>query len=244
MSGEIDVTRGFQFDASDEGEEITLEKLNKLVLELAFRIAQGAITERELADGSITASKLAADIAAQLGIPDGSITTVKLAALAVTAAKIAADAVSNDKLANMLATTVKCNPTNIEGDPQDLQATVDESILLRRGGVLIWGGLSVAQQALSLRANSQGELMYRGSDSVNIVAGAYSSLGKVINFALPFADLTYTPMVNLNDLTYPEGYDVFAHKTAVSGMTIFVRRAANTGGLVTVNFDWMVVGKP
>jgi hypothetical protein len=99
MSGEISVVPGFLFDEVT-GETVTLQKLNKLVNELLAKIDAGAVSARELADGSISADKLDADIAAQLGgVADGSVTTAKLADLAVTTPKIADGAVTAAKLA-------------------------------------------------------------------------------------------------------------------------------------------------
>ena len=113
MSGEIDLRTGFLFSENGATETVTLEKLNRLVTELVLRVMAGAITERELADGSITADKLAADISAQLGVSDGSVST----------AKIVDDAVTNAKLAEMPALSVKGNPANVGGNPQDIAAS-------------------------------------------------------------------------------------------------------------------------
>jgi hypothetical protein len=77
MSGEVDLTHGFLFPEGSEEQVVTFGQLNKLVTDLVLRVMANAITARELADGSITADKLDADISAQLGIPDGSITTAQ-----------------------------------------------------------------------------------------------------------------------------------------------------------------------
>lgn len=127
MSGEIELRPGFQF-SSTENEAVTLAKLNRLVNEIVARIMAGSVTSRELADGSITSDKLDSDITAQLGVNDNSITT----------AKLVDDAVTNAKLAEMSPLTVKCNPVNAAGNPQDLQATTDNGVLARDGAVLKW----------------------------------------------------------------------------------------------------------
>ncbi|MDB4312106.1 hypothetical protein N9937_01620 [bacterium] len=79
MSGEIDVIAGYIWDVVNS-ETITLAKLNQMLQSATLRIAAEAVGTRELADGTITADKLDAEISAQLGIPDGSITTAKLVA--------------------------------------------------------------------------------------------------------------------------------------------------------------------
>jgi len=106
MSGEIKLVSGYVFDEAG-GEVITLEKLNKIIGDAVASVMAGAITATELADGSINADKLAAEISAQLGIPAGSITTAKLVDLAVTAAKLAADAVETDKIKDGAVTAAK-----------------------------------------------------------------------------------------------------------------------------------------
>jgi microcystin-dependent protein len=83
-SGGIDVTPG---RVLGETEEITPDKLNDLGLPV-LRVQAGAVTARELADGSISSDKLDVDLEAQLGVADGSVTTNKLADSAVTSAKI------------------------------------------------------------------------------------------------------------------------------------------------------------
>ncbi len=95
-SGEINLTPG---RVLDDNELLTTAKVNQIVGELLLRIKAGAITSRELADGSISADKLAVDLSAQLSLADGSVTTNKLASAAVTSAKLADDAVTAAKAA-------------------------------------------------------------------------------------------------------------------------------------------------
>jgi hypothetical protein len=78
-SGAVDITPGYLFNEDDSGETLTYAKLNKMPAEAILRIQAGAVTARELADGSITADKLDAAIEAQLGLADGSVTSSKLA---------------------------------------------------------------------------------------------------------------------------------------------------------------------
>lgn len=51
---------------------------------------------------------------------------------------IADQAVSNAKLANMGPTTVKGNPTNATSGAVNIQATVDNTVLMRRASALLW----------------------------------------------------------------------------------------------------------
>lgn len=98
MSGEVNLTRGFLFDENDTDEQITLALLNKLIGDLSARVAPGSISNRELADGTISADKLSAALTAQLGVADGSITTAKLVDDAVTGDKIADDSIGNNHM--------------------------------------------------------------------------------------------------------------------------------------------------
>jgi hypothetical protein len=97
MSGEVDVTAGYEFD-EDAGEVLDLAKLNRLVRDLIARVQAGAIGAREIADGSITADKLDSQFEQQIALPDGSVTAAKLASAAVIAAKIDDDAVTAAKI--------------------------------------------------------------------------------------------------------------------------------------------------
>jgi microcystin-dependent protein len=100
MSGEIKIDAGYQIPG-DGNSPVTVAMLNLLIPGIIAQIVEGAITARELADGSISAAKLSADINAQLsaGLADGAVTEPKLAAAAVSATKIAAGAVDVSKLA-------------------------------------------------------------------------------------------------------------------------------------------------
>lgn len=99
-SGGIEVTPGRVFG---DTELVTPAKLNDLGLP-TLQVQEGAITARELADGSISSDKLDVDLSAQLSLADGSVTTAKLDANAVTSAKLADDAVIQGKVAPGLFT--------------------------------------------------------------------------------------------------------------------------------------------
>lgn len=97
MSGEIEIRPGYVFDEVS-GEPITLEKLNKMLRDLIARVDAGAITARELADGSINADKLAFSLESQMSLADGSVTTAKIADDAVTGDQIADGAIGPEHL--------------------------------------------------------------------------------------------------------------------------------------------------
>lgn len=107
MSGEITVTKGYNWNSS--GETVTAAKLNSTALPVA-KVQQGAITNVEIADGTISADKIDSALASQLSLEDDAVTTAKILnsavttakinALAVTTAKLAGDAVTGDKLAD------------------------------------------------------------------------------------------------------------------------------------------------
>jgi len=100
MSGSIDITPGYQLG---DGEKIDNSKINRMTAELIAQLDPNSVTARELADGSISADKLDADITSQLGslgsIEDGAVTTSKLADGAVTTPKVADGAITAVKLA-------------------------------------------------------------------------------------------------------------------------------------------------
>lgn len=100
MSGEVKVTPGYVFD--ENGELVTLGKLNRLIADAVARLLAGSVTARELADGSINADKLDANISAQLGVADGSVTTAKLVDGAVTEAKLAEESVTASKIGGQI----------------------------------------------------------------------------------------------------------------------------------------------
>lgn len=89
MSGEISINPGKTFAAD---EVVTLSKLNQLGRPTA-RVETGAIGTRELADGGVTADKLADGVANQLAasltLGNNAITTNMLANEAVTLDKMA-----------------------------------------------------------------------------------------------------------------------------------------------------------
>lgn len=78
-----------------------------IVGDLTVTGAVNAGTTNVVADGAITAAKLATDAVETLKIKDLNVTTGKLAALAVTAAKLAADAVTTAKILDANVTTAK-----------------------------------------------------------------------------------------------------------------------------------------
>jgi len=87
MSGEINLERNGMF-ADDETVTLTRSRLNQLISGLVARIAAGAITSREIADGSIGVDKLAAPVITSEMLVDGSVSTSKIEDQAVTLAKL------------------------------------------------------------------------------------------------------------------------------------------------------------
>jgi len=104
MSGGTSITPGHTWTSV---ETVTAARLNKMVRDAIVQVSAGAITARELADGSISADKLAVELEAQLGVADGSVTTAKIVDLAVTTAKLADLAVTTAKLADLAVTAAK-----------------------------------------------------------------------------------------------------------------------------------------
>ena len=77
QSGTVELTPGL---SPSVDETITWDKIERFFNDAILRVLEGAITAREIADGSITADELAAEISAQIGLADGSVTLSKLAA--------------------------------------------------------------------------------------------------------------------------------------------------------------------
>jgi hypothetical protein len=78
MSGETKITPGYVFN-EQEGERLSLEKLNRIARDMVVQVLAGSIGTGELADKAVTADKLDADVEAQLGVAKGSVTTGALA---------------------------------------------------------------------------------------------------------------------------------------------------------------------
>lgn len=141
MSGEVELSAGYVFA---EGEILTIAKLRAAVEGLVARVAAGVITERELADGSISLDKLAADVVGSVVIPDGAVTSDKISNAAVTPAKIASDAVDRTKLAsNVVGTGLVQN-----GDGSLSPVADDATLEIHNGALRIKpGGVSALQLA-------------------------------------------------------------------------------------------------
>jgi len=239
MSGEIQITPGYTFDEAG-GENIDLSKLNRLVTDLVARLQAGAVTNRELADGTITADKLDADVAAQLGLADGSVTT----------SKIVDNAVTNAKLADMDALTVLCRALNSAGDPGALQATSEETILLRRGNALIFGSLAASQiqAGYGVVTNVTGAKVYWGSEAMNLLAGLYWTAGRTVNFPAAFTSGTSYVVVafvmDADGTSLPGATAYTAHgvRGASTGMTLFAHRTTNPADTVAVTVGWIAIG--
>lgn len=129
MSGEIKVTPTVLIEDS---QTLTYEKLTELIEGLTAEILAGAITARELADGSISADKLDAAVASQLGLPDGTVTTAKLAANALTA-----DATGRAKMQDGFVTAAKIADATITA------AKLHASLVWPVGAVMEWPGETV-----------------------------------------------------------------------------------------------------
>lgn len=79
-------------------------------------VADGSITATKLANGSVTHAKLAANAVEAGNIKDGEVGASKLASKAVTTDKIANGAVGTDQLATGAVTTAKIPAQNITGE--------------------------------------------------------------------------------------------------------------------------------
>jgi hypothetical protein len=77
----------------------------------AGKIAAGAVTVSKIADGAVTAGKIAAGAVTVSKIADGTVTAGKIAAGAVTVSKIADGAVTTEKLASSAVTADKLADT-------------------------------------------------------------------------------------------------------------------------------------
>jgi microcystin-dependent protein len=124
MSGEIQVTPTVLLE---DGQVLTYEKLRDLIEGLTAEILAGAITDRELADGTISADKLDSAVASQMGVPDGAVTTAKLATNALTA-----DATGRLKMQDGFLTAAKIAAATITA------AKLDASLVWPVGCMMEW----------------------------------------------------------------------------------------------------------
>jgi len=122
MSGEVQIATPRTLQ---DGQTITYDDLVEILEGMTATILAGAITERELADGSISADKLDAAVASQLGVPDGSITLAKLAAGILTA-----DAAGRAKMADGYVNTAKIEDAAVTAEKLDASLTWPVGIVI------------------------------------------------------------------------------------------------------------------
>ena len=191
MSGEISVTPGYRFG---DGEVVTNAKLNKISTEMIAKLDAGAVTAAELADGSISADKLVAEISAQLGsvadgavttakLADGAVTTPKIADASVTAAKLAADAVLTNQVKYAQASNgglVVCSGIKIIPNCQIALSVEVDDIIEINGAITVEGAnclVNLIQQNSPVLAtpllNIPTELWDRGSPHNKVIAPIY-----------------------------------------------------------------------
>lgn len=82
----------------------------------ADKLASDTITNAKIADGALSAGKLAADTITNDKIADGALSVGKIADAAITAAKLAADAITNTTVADGLLTAAKLASGAITND--------------------------------------------------------------------------------------------------------------------------------
>lgn len=140
-----------------------------------LRVKDGGISMEKLANGAVSTGKIQA----------GAITPTELSTGAVTAGKIASGGVSSDiqladnivldtKLRDSAATSVIGRAAGTAGDPADIQATADGTVLKRAGGSLLFGQVS------------SGELAAGAVTTDNIAANAITT-SKIANDAVDYS---------------------------------------------------------
>jgi hypothetical protein len=238
MSGEIDLSSGYVFDEAD-GEVVTLDKLNRMVQDAVARIKAGAVTSRELADGSISSDKLAEDLSSQFGVADGSITSNKIVNGAVTLSK----------LEDFSAWSIIARAGATAGAPSFLQATADGQFLTRQSGTLQFTALTAAMLVAGQGViGVQGSKIFWGFESVNILSTLYWSAAKTITFPTAFSSATsyypFAQIINADGVSIPgaTAYSPYVSRTASTGMSLFCHRTDNPSSTAALQVVWIAIG--
>lgn len=234
MSGEIEVSPGFLFDEST-GETMTLAKLNKLVTDLVLRIMAGAVTNRELADGTITADKLDPSISAQLGVADGSVTTVK----------IVDDAVTDAKLRESAALSVIGRAANSTGNPADIAAGSNDTALVRTGNALSFASFAtILAGGLQVPSTIGSGFRVQFGTTSGISSSSLTTGTQTITYPTAFAAAPtwICCWVRVNQGA-ALGINVFAHVVPTPTATQFTFRwVSNSAPTAAFDVTWMAIG--
>ena len=100
---------------------------NGLLENVTLEIAAGKVGTTELADDSVTSSKIANGTIIEEDLANNAITTTKIADLNVTSAKLANDAIITSKILDANVTPVKIAPSTTNGQ-----------VLTTTGGATVW----------------------------------------------------------------------------------------------------------
>jgi hypothetical protein len=234
MSGEIQVTPGLVLES---GELLTYDKLNKMVRDAVLRIMAGAVGARELADGSINADKIDADLSAQLGVQDGS----------VTSAKIVDQAVTDAKLLDMAAYSVKGRAGTTAGAPSNIAAASNGHVLIRDAAGLLFRALTQADVTgltAAIAGPVAGVKSAWGDFGMTIASGA-AQTSHVVTFAAGF--FTATPVILLTPIhmsPFPNayGFQWTINRNSTTGFTTYFGRSGSPAAESSISFNWMAFG--
>jgi hypothetical protein len=142
-------------------------------------------------------------------------------------------------LKDMAAYSVKGRSAGTSGQPADISGTPGQ--ILQVGG----SGLGFYDSPFPTMTGT-GNKIFTGQETVSILNGFYTSVGKTITFSSSFSSSSsYMILATFTDISGfaagPEIFALYVEKTVASGATLFVRRTHNTG-LETFKVDWIAIG--
>ncbi|MEX1116421.1 MAG: hypothetical protein WEB53_14315 [Akkermansiaceae bacterium] len=201
-------------------------------------LANGAVGSTQLAAASVTSAKLGTNAVLTANIGDFNVTTDKIANSNVTTAKIADNAVDNTKLRDSTGLSVIGRASSTTGDPADIAAPVDGTVLRRSGTSIGFGTVGTAGIADgSVRGTDIATDTITASNIAPNAVGA-SELANGAVTSLKFGDGT---MQSLESLRIIRG--VVAGTGAItSGAGFTVTRTAV--GTYTLDFTTNFTGTP
>ena len=156
------------------------------------------ITTPEIADGAVTAAKLASGAISGDSLPDGAVTTAKLADSAVTGVKLASNSVGTAQIQNSAVTTAKLSFQTVNSGSRDLPpgATAEDPVQFSAPSTkttVYFPTLAIVASSGSGISNVDADIVYRqavGSSNIDVYirlrnqgAATASIVWQVLTFA-------------------------------------------------------------
>jgi hypothetical protein len=186
------------------------------------KIANDAVVESKLAASAVTAGKIAAGAVLESKIANGAVQASKIGAGAVTGNTIAAGAVSLVKLADMGACSVIGRSANTIGQPDQISAVSNDTVLRREANTVNFGKVTPP-----MLGGPRGGA-WRRAAAVNVNSGSGSGITP------DTTDIAYAGVsVSGSTFTVNTGYGGWWTIT----LMVEWSAAAGPNGYVTINTD-------